>query len=241
MPRHRPSTPARNVCAGRLGVLYDYYIERPALARLVLGLVWGVDSRPFYRSLEVVGRMPDGTTILDVPCGGGVALHGLCSGQRVSWVGVDVEPAMLDRARRRASRFPAVQSCFIEGDMRSLPLDDASADLCLSFGGLHCISDPAKAIAEMARCLRPGTSLVGTTFLARGSRRQQRMLRSEGFGRVGTANELRQWLHDGGFVDVSLDRDDGLAVFGAKRTGAPSAVTGSSATAHRPIGGMPAS
>jgi SAM-dependent methyltransferase len=127
---------ARNVCAGPFGAMYDYYIERPWLARLVLGLMWGVDPRPFYRSLAVVGELPKGATILDVPCGGGVALRGLRSGQHVCWIGVDVEPAMLRRARRRAARWPSVQARLIEGDMTALPLEDGAADLCLSYGGL---------------------------------------------------------------------------------------------------------
>src|ERR1700757_1798794 len=126
----------RNVCAGPFGAVYDFYIERPRLARLVLGAMWGGDPRPFYRSLAAVGEMPDGATILDVPCGGGIALRGLRLGQRVCWIGVDVEPAMLRRTRRRAARFPAVETRLIEGDMLALPLGDGTADLCLSYGGL---------------------------------------------------------------------------------------------------------
>lgn len=218
-PAHegRPSTETRNVCAGPLGAVYDYYIERPRLARLVLGLTWGVDPRPFYGSLAAVGEMPDGATILDVPCGGGVALRGLHPGQRVSWIGVDVEPVMLRRARRRAARFPAVQTRLIEGDMTALPLQDCVADLCLSYGGLHCVPDPEAALAEMARCLRPGGRLVGSTFLAEGSRRQRRLLRGDGFGRTGTADDLRRWLWECGLSDVLVDRGDGLAVFSAAR------------------------
>jgi len=68
---------ARNVCAGPFGAVYDFYIERPRLARLVLGAMWGVDPRPFYRSLTAVAELPSGATVLDVPCGGGVALRGL--------------------------------------------------------------------------------------------------------------------------------------------------------------------
>jgi SAM-dependent methyltransferase len=215
---NRSLTETRNVCAGSLGAVYDYYIERPRLARLVLGLMWGVDSRPFYRSLAAVGKMPDGTTVLDVPCGGGVALRGLRSGQRVSWIGVDVEPAMLRRARRRAARFPAVQARLVEGDMTALPLEDHAADLCLSYGGLHCVPEPEAALAEMARCLRPGGRLVGSTFLADGSRRQRSLLRDDDFGHIGTADDLRRWLRECGLTDVSVDRDEGLAVFGAARS-----------------------
>lgn len=215
----RSSTGTPNVCAGPFGAVYDYYIERPRLARLVLGLMWGVDPRPFYRSIAAVGEMPEGATILDVPCGGGVALRGLRPAQRVSWIGVDVEPAMLRRVRLRAARFPEVETRLIEGDMAALPLEDCIADLCISYGGLHCVPNPDVALAEMARCLRPGGYLVGSTFLAEGSRRQRRLLRGNDFGFTGTADDLRRWLRECGLADVSVDREDGLVVFGARRPG----------------------
>ncbi len=207
----------RNVCAGPFGAVYDFYIERPRLAWLVLRAMWGVDPRPFYRSIAAVGELADGATILDVPCGGGVALRGLRPGQRASWIGVDVEPAMLRRARRRAARFPAVRTRLIEGDMLALSLDDCTADLCLSYGGLHCLRDPAAALAEMTRCLRPGGRLVGSTFLAAGSRRQRMLLRADDFGRIGSGEDLRRWQRECGLTDISVDRDDGLAVFSARR------------------------
>jgi SAM-dependent methyltransferase len=104
----------RNICAGPFGAVYDFYIERPRLARMVLWLMWGVDPRSFYRSLGAVAELPDGATILDVPCGGGVALRGLRPGQKARWIGVDVEPAMLDRARRRTAKHRGI-------DVQSLP------------------------------------------------------------------------------------------------------------------------
>jgi SAM-dependent methyltransferase len=207
----------RNVCAGPFGAVYDFYIERPLLARLILGAMWGVDPRPFYRSLTAIGELPDGATVLDVPCGGGVALRGLRSHQDVRWIGVDLEPAMLDRARRRAARHPGAEIQLIEGDMYRLPLEDATVDMCLSYGGLHCVARPQAALEEMARCLRSGGRLLGSTFLAQGSRRQRFLLRNEDFGHTGSADDLRDWLHGAGFGEVSIDRSDGLVVFGARR------------------------
>lgn len=207
----------RNVCAGPFGAVYDFYIERPRLARLVLGAMWGVDPRPFYRSLSAVAELPDGATILDVPCGGGVALRGLRPGQDVRWIGVDIEPAMLDRARCRAASHPGADVRLIEGDIYRLPLEDATADLCLSYGGLHCLARPQAALEEMARCLRPGGRLLGSTFLARGSRRQRLLLRNDDFGSTGSAEDLRRWLYAAGLTDISIDRDDGLPVFSALR------------------------
>lgn len=207
----------RNVCAGPFGAVYDFYIERPLLARLILGAMWGVDPRPFYRSLSAVGELPDGATVLDVPCGGGVALRGLRPGQDVRWIGVDLEPAMLTRAHRRTVRHPSAEVQLIEGDMYRLPLEDGTVDLCLSYGGLHCLSRPQDALAEMARCLHPGGRLLGSTFLSQGSRRQRLLLRNEDFGSTGSAADLRDWLHGAGFTDVSIDRNDGLTVFSAIR------------------------
>lgn len=192
-------------------------LERPWLARLVLGAMWGVDPRPFYRSLRHVAGLPDGATVLDVPCGGGIALRGLRPGQRVRWLAVDIEPAMLARAKRRAALHPDADVQLIEGDMYRLELPDATADLCLSYGGLHCLVRPEDALAELARCLRPGGLLFGSAFLAHGSRRQRLLLRSEDFGNTGSAEDLRDWLRAAGFTDISLDRDDGLAVFSAAR------------------------
>jgi SAM-dependent methyltransferase len=207
----------RNVCSGPFGAVYDYYIERPRLARLALGLMWGVDPRPFYESLTAVGELADGATVLDVPVGGGVALHGLRAGQRVLWTGVDLEPAMLRRTERRAARYPHVEMRLIEGDMTSLTVGDQSVDLCLSYGGLHCVREPSRALSEMARCLRPGGRLLGSTFLTHGSRRQRMLLRNDDFGVSGSAQALRGWMLDCDFTDVTIDREDGLAVFSALR------------------------
>ncbi len=216
---HQDQAPkeAPNICAGPFGAVYDYYIEGPRLARLVLGSMWGVDPRPFYRSIAAVGEMPEGSTILDVLCGGGIALRGLRTDQRACWIGVDIEPAMLRRAEKRAARFPAVETRFIEADMVALPLEDCIADLCISYGGLHCVPYPDAALAELGRCLRPGGRVLGSTFLAEGSRRQRRLLGNDDFGRTGTADDLRRWLRECGLTEISVDREDGLAVFSGRR------------------------
>jgi SAM-dependent methyltransferase len=110
-----------------------------------------------------------------------------------------------------------VQARLIEGDMAALPLGDCIADLCLSYGGLHCVPNPDAALAEMTRCLRPGGRLIGSTFLAEGSRRQRRLLRGSDFGRTGSADDLTRCLRECGLTDISVDRGDGLAVFRARR------------------------
>ena len=65
---------ARNQCAGPFGAAYDFYVERPRLMGAYGRVVWGIDASVIYLALDAVSDAPDGSTILDVPCGGGVAL-----------------------------------------------------------------------------------------------------------------------------------------------------------------------
>lgn len=214
-----------NVCAGPFGAFYDFYIERPWLAQAIGRTVWGVDLAPLYASMAAIGELPDGATVIDAPCGGGVALRALRDGQRVSWIAVDIDAAMLARCERRASERGLDEATveLLEADMRDLPLPDASADLCLSYSGLHMIADPAAAVAEIARCLKPGGELIGSTFLAAGSRRQRLLLgqgeRTGVNGALCTPAELRGWLADAGVEDVVVTPERGFAVFRGRRAG----------------------
>ncbi len=212
-----------NVCAGPFGAFYDFYIERPWLAGLIGRAAWGVELAPLYASMEAIGRLDDGATILDVPCGGGVALRGLRPGQRARWVAVDVDRPMLERFERRAAARvgDGLEVELVQADMRELPLPDGGADLCLAYSGLHMVAEPATAVAELVRCTRPGGALVGSTFLAEGSRRQRFLLgqgeRTGGNGTLGSARELRAWLEDGGLADVTVERERGFTIFRGRR------------------------
>lgn len=213
----------RNACAGPFGVFYSFWIERERLARVVGRALWGIDVRPFYASMEAIRALPDGATVLDVPCGSGVALRALEPGRRVRWVAVDLDDDMLARCRRRVRErgLDPTQVELVYGDMLALPLPDASADLCLAYSGLHMVGDPAAALAECVRCLKPAGALIGSTFLAEGSRRQRMLLgHGERSGRTGplwSAAELRAQLATAGVEDVSLAPERGLAVFRGRR------------------------
>jgi SAM-dependent methyltransferase len=214
-----------NVCAGPFGVLYDFYIERPWLAQAIGRAAWGIDIAPLYRSMAALAELPDGATVLDVPCGGGVALRALRPGQRVRWIGVDVDARMLARCARRARERGLRDGAFepVAADMRALPLPDACADACLAYSGLHMVGDPGAAIAELARCLKPGGELLGATFVAEGSRRQRLLLghgvRSGQNGPPIAAGALRAMLADAGIADVRIAPERGLAIFRGRRAG----------------------
>src|SRR5205085_4137298 len=108
---------------------YDAVVERERLARVLGRLVWGIDTGSFYRDIDRLTGEPNGTAILDVPCGGGVALRGLRTGQNVRYVAADLSPVMLGRARAEAQRRGLDQIEFVEADVESLPFEDGSFDL----------------------------------------------------------------------------------------------------------------
>ncbi|HEX8854435.1 MAG TPA: class I SAM-dependent methyltransferase [Thermoleophilaceae bacterium] len=202
---------------GAFGAVYGLYIERERLSRLIAALVWGSDSRPFYASMRAIGAVPDGGLIVDAPCGAGVAFRGLRPSQHVRYIALDLSSRMLERARHRAARLGLGQIEFVQGDAQAIPAEDSSVDLFLSYWGLHCFPDPSCAVAEMARCLRPGARVVGG-MITRGQTARHRLLVHPGrggFGPGGTVDDLQRWLDDAGFQETTTDTSGLFAYFEA--------------------------
>jgi ArsR family transcriptional regulator len=93
----------------------------------------------------------------DLGCGSGRIAATIAPYARAV-VAVDSSPAMLDVARARLADFDNVQ--LVHGRIEDLPLESASLDLALVVHLLHHVADPAAALAEVARVLRPGGRLV---------------------------------------------------------------------------------
>src|ERR1039458_8432534 len=129
----------------------------------------------------------------------------------------DLSPVMLERARAEAQRRGLDQVEFTAADVNALPFEDGLFDLCVSYTGLHCFPDPAAALAEMARVLRPGGALRGTAVVKHAGLRQDvwvRLMQLRGsFGPGCTLAELESWLADAGLVEVSARRDGALGYF----------------------------
>ncbi|MGH9278026.1 MAG: class I SAM-dependent methyltransferase [Acidimicrobiales bacterium] len=101
-------------------------------------------------------RHPQAASLLDVACGTGRHLAHLR--HRYDLVGLDVDPEMLEQARKR---LPGVS--LIEADMRSFQLDrrfDAISCLFSSIGYMRSVEDLHAAAGCMARHLGPGGVLV---------------------------------------------------------------------------------
>jgi SAM-dependent methyltransferase len=204
---------------------YDFVVERERLARPLGRLMWGTDTQHLYRALDVIGEMPDGSAILDVPCGGGLAFRALRRGQGVRYVAADLSPGMLARARREAEqRGLSGQIEFLEADVESLPFEDASFDLCVCFNSLHCFPDPAAGLKEIARCLKPGARFVGDSAVLGEGRRFDALItlyRSRGvFGPGGSADDVRRWLDEAGLETERITLSGAVAYIEATRPAA---------------------
>jgi SAM-dependent methyltransferase len=200
---------------------YDWAVEHERVAGVLGRLVWGTDTSAFYRDIARLSELPTGTRVLDIPCGGGVAFRGLRADQELDYVGADLSPVMLGRARAEAERRHLDWIEFTEADVEALPFEDGSFDLCVTYTGLHCFPDPAAAIAEMSRVLRPGGELRGTTVVKHAGVRQDafvRLMQVGGvFGPSGSLAELESWLAAAGMLDASTRRDGALVYFFARR------------------------
>lgn len=201
---------------------YDWTVEHPRAG----GAIWraGIQSdlRLLYRAAAEIGRQPAGARILDIPCGGGVALRGLKPGQGVTYVAADIAQAMLDRTTEAArERGVADQVEPRIADVGDLPFADASFDLVVTFTGLHCFPDPARAVIEMARVLRPGGVLTGSALLNDSVRYAPLRKAGRIAGLLGpgcTSHDLDGWLAGQGIADVVIEKSGAIGYFrGVKR------------------------
>ena len=108
-----------------------------------------------------LGALRAGERVVDVGCGAGIdsliATRMVGADGRV--VGVDMTPAMLERARRAADEMGTTTVEFREGYMEALPVPDGWADVVISNGVLNLTPDKSKALGEMARVLKPNGRL----------------------------------------------------------------------------------
>ncbi len=198
--------------------VYDWTVEHPRLGGPLWRAGLGSDLHRLYAAADEIGRQPAGAHILDVPCGGGVALRGLRPGQGVSYVAADIAQPMLDRTAAAAAEWGVADQVETRlADVARLPFADATFDLVVSFTGLHCFPDPALAVIEMTRVLRPGGVITGSALLNdTGLRFEPVRLAGRATGLLGpgcTSEQVTGWLEARGLRDVTVEVSGALGYF----------------------------
>lgn len=197
---------------------YDWSVEHPRFGGAVWWLGLGSDLGELHRATDEIGRQPAGAAVLDIPCGGGVALRGLRPGQGVRYVAADISSAMLERTRQ-AARHRGVDDQVdpVIADVHALEFDDGEFDLVVSFTGLHCFPRPHDAVLELGRVTRPGGTLTGSTLLRTRSLRTVPIMfvgrRLDLLGPGVTPMDLPRWLDEAGFADIEIRTSGPMAYF----------------------------
>ena len=144
-------------------------------------------------------QIPEGGIALDVGCGPGNVTASLAraAGPGGLALGVDISGPMLARAVRTQA---GPQVGFLRADAQRLPLRDQTIDAVVSIAVVMLVPDPAAALAEMARVLRPGGRLaVMVPTGGRAARYLQKLLPMTG-AHVFGEDELGDILEDHGFT-----------------------------------------
>lgn len=114
--------------------------------------------------LRRIAPIPSGAHVLEIGCGNGGGLHHIALNHNpASVTGVDLDPAQVNRARRRLSTLPIPYNV-IPASAESVPLPAHTYDVLLSIGCLHHVPNWREAVAECARLLRQGGLIYALEF-----------------------------------------------------------------------------
>jgi SAM-dependent methyltransferase len=116
------------------------------------------DTGALRMIVEAAGAGLD-DTVLDVACGGGIVVCGFAPHVRHA-TGIDMTPAMLERARSLAAEKGIANVTWQEGDVTRLPYPDGAFTIVVTRFAVHHFPDPQTVFGEMVRVCAPGGRVV---------------------------------------------------------------------------------
>src|SRR6202162_203925 len=103
---------------------------------------------------------------IDLACGPGTYTRPLAARVRHA-IGADLTPAMVEKARAEAARDGIANIEFVCADIYALPFADGAAGIVSCGYAFPHMTDPPRALAEMARVLQPGGRVAITDIIVR--------------------------------------------------------------------------
>ncbi|MGV3711044.1 MAG: ArsR/SmtB family transcription factor [Gemmatimonas sp.] len=136
-------------------------------------------------------------TVGDLGCGTGTITAALAPHVRFVHA-VDASPPMLAAARQRLTGVANVR--LATGALETLPLDDASLDVAIMLLVLHHVAEPARALAEVQRVLKPNGRLLIVDMRAHTHEEYRQQMGHVWLGFDEAA--LTSWLVPAGFTSL---------------------------------------
>jgi SAM-dependent methyltransferase len=172
--------------------------------QLMPGRSWAAWAR-------ALGHLLPPLKVADLACGEGyLSIEAAGWAQRV--VAVDRSAEVLRRARALGKRRRVSNITWKRGELERLPVETSSVDVALLSQALHHAADPARAIAEAARILRPGGRLLLLDLKAHGEQWVRERLGDQWLGFA--EHDLDVLLDGAGLCDIRVQ-------VGARKTGDP--------------------
>lgn len=129
-------------------------VEKALMSNPVRALVQRRYEAPLF---ERLGGRTEGATVLEIGCGRGVGTEIIFEQFGAKEVhAFDLDPGMVKLARRRLAAYSSNRLSLNVGDATAIEADDLSFDAVFDFGIIHHVPDWQRALAEVARVLRPG-------------------------------------------------------------------------------------
>jgi SAM-dependent methyltransferase len=116
------------------------------------------DENALRMIVDAARPQPD-DRLLDVACGGGIVVCAFAPHVRHA-TGIDMTPAMLERARRLAGERAIANVSFEQGVAQALPYPNASFDIVVTRFSFHHFPDPLAVLREMRRVVAPNGRLI---------------------------------------------------------------------------------
>lgn len=205
------------------------------LARIYDDEILPVWAQPFARMLLRGLEIPENSQILDVACGTGYVtvelLRRMERGSRV--IAIDAASTMLDVARRKIERMGTRDVFFrTENPEPRLSFADDVYDFLVCNLGLYEMEDPARAVADFARVVRPGGELRCTIPLLGTFQelydiyrevlikhdKHDILARVDGhLARYATAERCQAWMRAGRLGDTRVDIEEFTMLFKSSR------------------------
>jgi arsenite methyltransferase len=201
-----PSSGGGSCCGDGNDSLYEADLSN--LPADVTGLSLGCGD-----PITLAGLQP-GQTVVDLGSGGGIDcfLAARQVGDTGRVIGVDMTPAMLEKAQRNKAKVGLTNVEFRQGQIEALPVEPETADIIISNCVINLSPDKPAVFREAFRVLRPGGRLAVSDMVVQGRLSAEQRADMAAWSACMTGAEAVEdyvgAIRDAGFVDISVrDKD----------------------------------